>query len=93
MLPPRADNEGYLIHYTLSDLTTRIVCALRMFTITPAFATALEQQIEKLRRNLPSFTQQRHHAEIAAFYRRYPNQNQMVQAAMIVETAGMKFPR
>ena len=93
VLPPREPDTGYLVRYQLCDLTTRVCCALRMFTITPAFCTLLERQIDKLRRNLSSFTRDKHLAEIAAFYRRYPSQNHVVEAAMIVETGGMKFPR
>ena len=90
---PRDADRGYFVHFELCDLTTRRICALRAFTVTPAFSTVLESQIVKLYRNLPTFSLEKHKAEVAEFYRRYPDPNRMTDAAVIIETAGMQFPQ
>ena len=90
--PPREPDAGYVWHYELVDLAG-IVHSLGIFTVTPTFSALFEQQIAKLRKNLWMFSPAKHQAEIAAFYRHYPDQNRMTPAAIIIEKAGMRFPR
>ena len=92
LLPPREPDAGYVWHYELVDLAG-IVHSLGIFTVTPTFSALFEQQIAKLRKNLWMFSPAKHQAEIAAFYRHYPDQNRMTPAAIIIEKAGMRFPR
>ena len=92
LLPPRAPNTGYAWHRELVDLAG-IVHSIGMFSVTPTFSALFEQQIAKLRKNLWMFSPAKHQAEVAAFYRRYPDQNGMAPAAIIIEQAGMAFPR
>ena len=89
----RSPTAGFFIHMELVDLTSHIVCAMHSFTVTPQFSEVLEDQISKQRANLANFSEEKYDAEIAAFYRRYPHQNDMPVGAIVFETAGMKFPK
>lgn len=89
--PPRSKSQGYFIHYELVDLATHVVMAVRAFSVTPPFSALLQQEVEKLRTNLPDFTFERHCAEIADYCGKHPLE-QRPPDALIIEQAGMRFP-
>lgn len=92
-IEPRQPHQGWLFQVVLADSRVGTIKALRNVSVTPAFATLLDAEVAKQRAALDEFSAAAHDREIAAAYRRYPDIAMMVKDALIVEEAGMPFPR
>ena len=87
----RQPHQGRLLLMTLADAQSGLLHALRQISLTPAFSAKLDELVEKQRAALPRFSAEAHQAEIRAAYRRWPDPDSMVGAAVAVEHGGMDF--
>jgi hypothetical protein len=87
---PRTPKQGYLCTLVLLDADTRIVHALRMFSVSPKFSETFDQLCTEQLARLETFSPEAHDAEIQAAYRKWPRADAMLKHAVIVETAGIK---
>jgi hypothetical protein len=89
-LIPRTERQGYLCSLVLLDTDTRIVHALRVFSVSPKFSETFDQLCRDQLANIDTFSPDAHDAEIQAAYRKWPKADAMVKHALVVETAGVK---
>jgi hypothetical protein len=85
-----AHNSYLPINLVLVESGSKIVRALRVVTVTPAFRTKFATLISEQAKN--KFDTIQYYKDIGNIYRMYPNATDMLKDAVIVETGGKTLP-
>ena len=91
-MPESEPNAGIVFTFVLADNNTGVVHGtLRTATISPEFTRLLYETHAEQRAHSGTFTLEKHHAEVAETYRRFPTPKAMLRDCLIVEPMGVPF--
>lgn len=91
-LPNRKPHQGYGVEVVVFDTATNLVAVTRLVSVTPQFAERVDAVVADLDRRLAAGPWT-YDADVAEVYRKHQDASGMFHDAIIVERAGMPFPR